>query len=452
MKPHQPACLVSLLLCLPIPLLAAEENLQRVTFREVDTLFANPGQGWMSQQRSPRGEPRFPCSVVYIRFDWATVEPEEGRYDWKYLDDVIAAWKPRGAAVAMRVMTANAHSRGYYSAPKWLFDEGCRGFEYVSGGSDPTSGGQRIPRIEPDYADPIYLARHGAFLTELGKRYDGSPGVEFLDIGSYGIWGEWHTPHAAPVTVRRQIVDLYLHAFHKTPLVFMSDDAEVLDYALAHGTGFRRDGVGSPWHEQNWIGSRRYGGVRGMADTWKKAPVVFEWFGNYDYLKTRGWSFDAAVNFMLANHVTLINDNIGRVPPEAMPQLEKLARLAGYRFVLREAAHEKSAKRGSALNLQTKWSNVGVGKLYRPYVLRLAVRNPAGQTVATADSKADPRDWLPGDHEATASWQVPSDLQPGEYSLAVSLLDPSNPRQRLHLATDAPSAEGWYTVGRVTIE
>jgi len=59
---------------------AAESNLVRVQFREIDALFANPGQGWMSQQRSPRTEPRFPCSVVYIRFNWADAEPEEGRY------------------------------------------------------------------------------------------------------------------------------------------------------------------------------------------------------------------------------------------------------------------------------------------------------------------------------------------------------------------------------------
>jgi len=62
--------------------------------------------------------------------------------------------------------------------------------------------------------------------------------VEFLDIGSYGIWGEWHTSHPSPVEVRKKIVDLYLQAFRRTPLVFMSDDAEVLKYALAHGTGF----------------------------------------------------------------------------------------------------------------------------------------------------------------------------------------------------------------------
>jgi hypothetical protein len=38
-------------------------------FQEVDTLFANPGQGWMSTNRTPLKPFRFPCSVVYVRFD-----------------------------------------------------------------------------------------------------------------------------------------------------------------------------------------------------------------------------------------------------------------------------------------------------------------------------------------------------------------------------------------------
>jgi hypothetical protein len=439
------------LLLLPILTFAAGDDRLQVRFREVDTLFANPGQGWMSQQRSPKGGSRFPCSVVYIRFNWVDVEPEEGQYNWKVIDDVIASWRTNGAAVSMRVMTANAHSRGYYSSPKWLFDAGCKGFEYLKGGDDPTSGGQRIPRIEPDYADPVYLAKHGAFLAALGKRYDGNPGVEFLDIGSYGIWGEWHTPHPAPVAARQQIVDMYLRAFSRTPLVFMSDDEVLLKYALEHGTGFRRDGVGSPWHEKNWIGSKRYAGVTGMADTWKRAPVVFEWFGDYQYLQSKNWSFDAAVEFMLKNHVTMINDNFGRFPPEARPQLERLARLAGYRFVLREVSHGKSVRAGAPLDVAMKWANVGVGKLHHPYVLRLSLSNAAGQTVARAEAKADPREWLPGEWEVAVALPVPTGLPPGEYDLAVALLHPADQRGPLQLAMDAPSKAGWYQVSRVTV-
>jgi Beta-galactosidase len=97
------------------------------TFREVDTLLANPGQGWMSQAHTPKADPRFPYSVVYIRFNWADIEPEQGKYNWQVIDDVIAAWKPRKATVAFRVMTCNAHSAGYYASPKWLFDSGCKG-------------------------------------------------------------------------------------------------------------------------------------------------------------------------------------------------------------------------------------------------------------------------------------------------------------------------------------
>ena len=435
-----------------VPASAEETNRVHTSFRETDTLFANPGQGWMSQARTPVGEPRFPCSVVYIRFNWEEIEPQEGHYEWKLIDDVIAAWKPRGATVAMRVMTANAHSGGYYTSPKWLFDAGCKSHEYTVGGDDPTSGGKRIVRIEPDYSDPLYLEKHGAFLKALGARYDGRPEVEFLDIGSYGIWGEWHTKNPAPVEVRKKIVDLYRNAFRKTPLVFMSDDAEVLYYAISLGAGFRRDGVASPWHEENWIGSEKYAGVQGMADVWKHAPVVFEWFGDYDYIQSKNWSFERAVDFMLNNHVSLINDNIGKVPPAAMPQLEKLARLAGARFVLREISHEGTVGSGGRLNLRMKWSNAGTGVLHRPFRLRLMLLDAEGNPAAGVDGRSDPRAWLPGDFDLTESLPLPSGLKAGDYKLALELVEPGALKPRFKLAIDAPEKDGVYEIGKVAVE
>lgn len=436
---------LALLLGPPVCCCAAEAPVTRVSFRETDTLFANPGQGWM-------GGRHFTNSVRYLRFNWADVEPERGRYDWSRIDGTLSSARSNGATVAFRVMTCNAHSAGYYASPKWLFDAGCKGFEYLRGGDDPTSGGKRIPRIEPDYADPLYRRAHGEFLAAWGRRYDGNAGVEFLDIGSYGIWGEWHTSHPAPVEIRKQIVDEYLAAFPKTWKVFMSDDAEVLNHALARGTGFRRDGVGSPWHEANWIGSKKYAGVQGMADAWKHAPVVFEWFGDYDYLRSRGWSFDAAVNFMLSNHVTLINDNIGRVPPEALPQLEKLARLAGARFVVREAEHETSVRRDGALTLRLRGANVGVGKLHHPYTLRWFLVEAGGRTAGSMDSKADPRGWLPGGFDVAEKLELPKGLTAGSYTLALAMVDPSGSRRNFRLAIDAPVSDGRHAISRLVVE
>ena len=263
-----PLFLVSLIIASASVLSGAENHWSETRFKESDSLFSNPGQGWMAFGNTA---PRFPCSVAYLRFSWEDLEPSEGHYQWKRIDDAIASRKARNIAVALRVMTANAHSKGYYCTPKWLFDLGCGKFDYEIGGTDAMAGGKRITRAEPDYSDPIYLTKHKAFIEALGKRYDGISDVEFLDIGSYGIWGEWHTTHPAPLSVRQRIVDMYLNAFHKTPLVFMSDDEEGLKYALAHGSGMRRDGVGSPWHEQHWIGSKKYAAVPEMADAWKWA-------------------------------------------------------------------------------------------------------------------------------------------------------------------------------------
>jgi len=178
---------------------------------------------------------------------------------------------------------------------------------------------------------------------------------------------------------------------------------------------------------------------------------VFEWFGDYAYLQSRQWSLDAAVNFMLRNHVTLINDNIGRVPPEAMPQLRKLARLAGARFVLRELIHAPTVARGQALTLRMRWSNVGVGRLPLPYALRLLLLDPAGRPTLTCDAQADPRAWLPGEHEISEPIPVPASHDTGDYTLALELVDPRAQRPPFRLAIDAPENAGRYGVSRVTV-
>ncbi|MCC7174075.1 MAG: DUF4832 domain-containing protein [Bryobacterales bacterium] len=420
-----------------------------VKFHEIDTVFQNPGKGWMAFG-SPAREPRFPVSVAYLRLNWADLEPAEGQYNWAPLDGPITAWKERGARVAFRIMTTNAHSQGYYCSPKWLFDAGCRGFEYVPAGDDPTAGGSRIPRIEPDYSDPIYLSRHANFIRALGRRYDGHPAVEFLDIGSYGIWGEWHTPHPAPFEIRRKIIDMYLEAFRRTPLVAMSDDAQALAYAIPRGAGFRRDGVGSPSHEKQWIGSEKYREVPGFADAWKRAPAVFEWYGNYAYLQRRQWPFDRAVQFMLDNHVTLINDNVGAVPEEEMPKLWKLARLSGYRFVLRELTHTERVRPGGRLDIAMQWSNVGVGRLYREFPLELYLLDGKGAIAVKTRAAADPRTWLPGDHACAAQVTVPKDLPAGAYTLGLALVDEAG-QPAIKLAIDAPETGRLYRLSTVTV-
>ncbi len=433
--------------------LSSSEKKVTVQFTETDALFANPGKGWMTSQRLPGRTPRLPCSLAYFRLNWCDIEPVEGKPKWELIDESIDAWQKHDVRIAFRIMTANAHTRGYYCSPEWLFDAGCKSYEYVRGGPDTMAGGERITRIEPDYADPVFLKKHGDFIKALADRYDGHPRIEFLDIGSYGIWGEWHTSNGKPWAVRRQIIDMYLKGFRKTPLVQMSDDAEALAYTIANGTGFRRDGVGSPWHEKTWIGSAKYANVDGFADCWKTAPVVFEWFGPYDFLKRRGWSFDSAVQFILSNHATYINDNLGRVPDEAWPKLHELARRSGYRFVLSEISHAESVSPGDRLAVQMKWSNVGVGRLYRKHTLVLYLLDSEGRTASEHEQTAvDSTTWFPGDHNATGCIEIPQSLEDGIYTLGVALIDPHTKKPAIRLAIDAPHDGRVHQVSRVMVK
>jgi hypothetical protein len=87
------------------------------------------------------------------------------------------------------------------------------------------------------------------------------------------------------------------------------------------------------------------------------------------------WKNTARFSRRWANDTTgipnLINDNIGRVPSEAMPALEELTGRAGSRLLLRELAHPATGRPGDLLSFEMQWAIVGVGTLYRAWVLRV---------------------------------------------------------------------------------
>ena len=156
---------------------------------------------------------------------------------------------------------------------------------------------------------------------------------------------------------------------------------------------------------------------------------------------------------MKANHVTFINDNVGRVPSEQMPKLQRLARLAGYRFVLREVSHLDHVAPDKTLTVNMKWSNVGVGKLYRRYSLVLYLLDAKG-AVACHQMQTDvnPTLWLPGDVGVTGSLHIPATVRAGRYMLGIAFVDPTTEKPALHLAIDAPCADRLYRLTEISVQ
>jgi hypothetical protein len=72
---------------------------------------------------------------------------------------------------------------------------------------------------DPFFDDPVYLEKLDAFLAAAARRYDGNPNVEFIDVGTFGMWGEGHTFMSSKqdtLAIQKLHIDLHLKHFKKT--------------------------------------------------------------------------------------------------------------------------------------------------------------------------------------------------------------------------------------------
>lgn len=280
---------------------------------ETDEILANPGMGWQTfhcTKDQDKSLPSWiPSTVHYARWGWGAFEPEEGKIDYDFLDGELKRSHDAGQALAFRIMCCSPDTGQPYH-PKWL--------KHVGGRIVKTRQRDGPPVEIPDLDDPAILNRHLDFLRRLGIRYDGHPDIDHIDLGSVGWWGEWHLYGAADakmptIETQKKIVDAYLAAFRKTPLVMLIGGGDMLKYGVKHGTGWRADCLGDMGgFSKNWCHMRK-GYPKSLpeanaTDAWKTAPVVWETCWDMRKWVNEGWSLRFIFNYALALHGSQINN------------------------------------------------------------------------------------------------------------------------------------------------
>lgn len=428
------------------------------TYREDTRPVANPGQGWTVTSGSfANYDGYLSIGAIYNRYDWAQLEPAEGKYDWSRLEYDMSFAAKHGIPMAFRVMCANSGATKPVT-PEWVWEAGAKShvWEAVS------YSGAVVTNRSPVFEDRTFQRLHRRFIAALAARYDGDPRLAGIDLGSYGNWGEWHCgklPPAVPPALEpefrdearkvrignwqqggprplledtcvrkwqkperlgledmKEYVAMYLDNFKKTDIVFMTDGAEVLEYAIGNGpasrVGLRRDGIGLEWHFRNWIGSPRYAHVPQMAEVWKAKPVWFE--GTRDCRTLISWGkglFEHGFDFMLSNHVSLVN-SFPFMPEQVKddstyaPLIARVNLLAGARLV---PVSSKIDLNGTEMEIFLNGENKGVARIYLDYVLTVEAHDDKGRKLASADLAADVRTWLPGPFEVkeVVKWTAP---------------------------------------------
>jgi hypothetical protein len=279
--------MLALLMVMPMirsqPLPAQED---RVVVRPSDTgaALANPGMGWVlhfydnvpsnygSQLEPSDTVDDFPgLTVVYLRIPWSYIEPEEGRFNWAVVDTPAERWISQGEKVAFRFSCCESWMR--WATPEWVAKAGAKGHNFTPGKVDGNG-----PFWEPDYDDPIFLEKLDHFLAAAAARYDGNPEVAWVDVGSFGVWGEGHTWSSTqlkyPAETVIKHIDLHLKHFRHTLLAanddFSFQGEETIAYAREKGLTLRDDSILVQAGENAYFHA-------GMAQGfWPHVPVILE--------------------------------------------------------------------------------------------------------------------------------------------------------------------------------
>jgi hypothetical protein len=160
-------------------------------------------------------------SFIYLRIPWSYIEPREGEFNWSVVDTPMQRFVPRGLKACFRFSCSESWME--YATPEWVKEAGARGYRFTPGRGVSPDG----PYWEPDFDDPVFLEKLNAFLAAAAARYDGHPDVAFIDVGSFGVWGEGHTwastGKAYPNSTVIRHIDLHLEHFRRTRIVGMDD-------------------------------------------------------------------------------------------------------------------------------------------------------------------------------------------------------------------------------------
>ena len=468
-------CFTFFLLLMAACTSAAEPN--TVTVRPADNgaQLENPGMGWMlycnnglnarfGGQLAPSDTvDDFPgITVIGFRIPWSLIEPQEGHFDWTLIDGPAKRWVDKGKQIYLRFMCC--HSALRYATPEWVKNAGAKGYDF-----DPNKGAVQGGKCwEPDYNDPVFLEKLENFLAAAAARYDGSPEVAFIDIGSFGIWGEghtyWSTRKIYPAELLYKHIDLHTKYFKHTLLVANDDfslqppksqispaaadsrdplilnnsldkqSSPAVDYAFTKGLTLRDDSILVNGGEKAYFHA-------GMAQPfWPTRPVILESEG-YGGSRDRGAWEDGSAYLRAVEDYHASYVAIHWWPREFLAENRDLVRninlRLGYRIVLLQASWPSQLKSGDAFTFTSLWRNAGVAPCLPGGYPAVTIKDNKGGIIAVfTDDKFDVRQLSVGTPSDSPALTSQADfhlsksltsgygaetIEPGTYQLYISV-------------------------------
>jgi len=460
-------------------LIAAPPGIEwrQVTPSSSDAVLFNPGMGLylaggsgLSYRPEPDAWILSLCDIVYFRPTWNDLEADgPGAGFDEYFRPILDFWvHQRGKRVAFRVMSESTHYRGKYATPKWVFDQGVPGVLH--------RGLRGQEQVDPVFWEPLYLKLHCEFIQRLGRYLDGRPGLEYVDIGGIGEWGEMHlglhmpgrwTPQQLEQTgftrekyiaAYRKVIDAHAQAFPNTR-VFLNVGSypEINDYAALRRCHFRQDGLAPSGPSSN-VGKLYY-------HPYSRRGVIcnYEFHSSYRSMLEKGWDLRETVEQGLSDPISYLNTNIfsaqdwDNAPEQAKELFLTAARKVGFRFVMTQlrvpTRLNLSDRMPGRLLIEHTWKNIGVAPCHESHALQFTLHDDSGKVLATQQHfPARPTTlWFPGDEIVERTLiRLPAGLPNGDYELKVAMNLPEKSGQNILLGLTGRDEADRYHLCQLT--
>ncbi len=439
-----------------------------------DEPLVNPYKGWIAYDNgagsfvNQSAEAWELASLGYCRYAWSDIETADGVYDWDVIERSIAEL-PAGKQFAFGIMACNPSSAADYCTPKFICDRDDVNVSAMS--VNLNASGTYITLHVVDYRDPGegYYEKVGQLARALAARYGDDPRIAYIDIRSFGSWGEnsysqleigdgTKQDGGLDTQVMARCWQLYIDAFRgcKTKLVtawgFGCDgcsiyaDKEVFLDAVEQGVGIRRDG---------------YGGVTCAGDEvlWcvNRAISVLEMPGGYLAQQREGLDAERLTRTLnenracyapmgaYADSMLMLNDLGGA--------MREVTNSIGYHFVLEDAVFSDTLGVGADARIFMRWTNDGNAKLFDPVTFKLALLDEADRVVATCVlDGVDPTAWickrdLYTESETNhAESMFRFDAESGVYKLAFGIFSGLTDTPDVKVGNDGRTGDGWYVL------
>ncbi len=463
-------------------------EVERLVFTpiELSDPIVNPKMGWLSYAFYPTEGTELVAlsdysTVVYSNYWWwRELEPDfDGDYRWDLVDTWISDWSAQGRQVAIGVHLTDPTSSPYcMELPDWLFAQ-------VDGRWIDSFYGYPVTEacgweFEPYYWDEVLIEEHaellGALANERASRPEWQDGIAWIDVSSYGYWGEWHSEITWPSqTVHddtlRTLLEQYVEAFPRNaadPLDLsmnaIDDEAVSRAYAIEDlGAHMVRRGMG--YYTAVSDDERAF-----LADHADSSRVHGEfgsftgglWTGDFPDPTT---TTEDAVNDALSQQASLLGWFVAE-PLQTQTETHSgetledyFQKRAGYRLVPSEVAFPSAVAPGSSLLLEQVWYQKGVGGLRDRMYLGAWLVQGDERIALGVDENFDPSSWpaaepywepSAGPYDASSRFTVPEEASAGVYTLEIAVVDGSGD-PAVNLAIENKHSEDAFTWGRYAL-